>query len=312
MDKPWKVFLRQIASKMGTTRALVSVDGVENSGGDVDLVQADTITIAPDDANNTITIGETHSARVDNPHQTTAALVGAIDSINIVNHDGTSAGTVNPNNNGDIELSEGDNINITPGANSLEISATGGTGLETDLTTLDIVNWSHGGSMPLAAFMNILGADGLRVRFLREGQPDQPARVNLGSAPDEIFLVAVKTPLFHRDNTVKTYHYEYLPGNVSLQDDDTVVRFGLVSLDIPAYRNYLEQILQLDSEDQLTILVQLKCDFIRDSSNGKAVDGSHASRIGASGLIWDGDGYVGGIRGRVFESWFGVILEPRP
>jgi hypothetical protein len=67
---------------------LVSVGGVGNPGGNVDLMQASSITITPDATNRRITIGETHSARVDNPHATTAAQVGALPAI---------GGTVNGN-----------------------------------------------------------------------------------------------------------------------------------------------------------------------------------------------------------------------
>jgi len=66
----------------GTTAAQVgalgSVDGVTNPGGNVDLIAANAITIAPNDANNTITIGESHSSLTGNPHATTAAQVGAL------------------------------------------------------------------------------------------------------------------------------------------------------------------------------------------------------------------------------------------
>src|SRR3989442_1658307 len=55
----------------GTTAAQVgalgSVDGVTNPGGNVDLIAANAITIAPNDANNTITIGESHSSLTGNP-----------------------------------------------------------------------------------------------------------------------------------------------------------------------------------------------------------------------------------------------------
>jgi hypothetical protein len=57
--------------------ALKSVDGVENPGGNVDLVQTNAITIAPDIQNKKITIGESHSGRKDNPHGVTAQQVGA-------------------------------------------------------------------------------------------------------------------------------------------------------------------------------------------------------------------------------------------
>jgi hypothetical protein len=66
----------------GTTAAQVgapaSVDGVSNPGGNIDLVPANAVTITPDDGNNRITIGDTHSTRADNPHGTTAAQIGAL------------------------------------------------------------------------------------------------------------------------------------------------------------------------------------------------------------------------------------------
>jgi hypothetical protein len=214
--------------------------------------------------------------------------------------------------NGNIDLVEGDNVKIEPDqdSNSIRISAAGGMGLETDLTRLESVGWTHGGGMTVAQFMDIItGNNGLRVNFIRDGSP---APVGLGNIPNEVFLVAVKTPLLHWDNMIKTYHYEYLPGSVSLENNGTAASFRLDSPNIDSYRDYLQQMLQ--SENQLTILVQLKCDFIRDIRYdedeqqvvGKAVDGSHATRIGASGLIWDDGNYVGGIRGRLFESWFRI------
>ena len=66
----------------GTTAAqvgaLVSVDGVSNPGGNIDLIPANAITIVPDTGNRWISIGENHSTRTDNPHNTTAAQVGAV------------------------------------------------------------------------------------------------------------------------------------------------------------------------------------------------------------------------------------------
>lgn len=62
-------------------RPIVSVDGVKNPGGNVDLVAANSITIAPNDTNKTITIGDSHSGRTDNPHATTAVQVGALPSV---------------------------------------------------------------------------------------------------------------------------------------------------------------------------------------------------------------------------------------
>jgi hypothetical protein len=66
----------------GTTAAdvgaLVSVDGVGNPGGNIDLVRSNAITITPNDAQNRVTIGENHSARTNNPHRVTAAQAGAL------------------------------------------------------------------------------------------------------------------------------------------------------------------------------------------------------------------------------------------
>jgi hypothetical protein len=55
-----------------------SIAGVENEGGDVELAQAGSIEITPDNENKRITIGESHSPRTDNPHETTAEQVGAL------------------------------------------------------------------------------------------------------------------------------------------------------------------------------------------------------------------------------------------
>lgn len=60
------------------TGALASVGGVANPGGDVGLVAAGAITLTPDDAQNRVTVGESHSIRTDNPHSVTAAQAGAL------------------------------------------------------------------------------------------------------------------------------------------------------------------------------------------------------------------------------------------
>ncbi|MCM1565338.1 MAG: hypothetical protein NC238_05215 [Dehalobacter sp.] len=99
------------------TGALVSVDGISNPGGNVDLVPENAIVITPDDTNKLITIGETHSARKDNPHDVTAAQTGALVSV---------SGVGNPG--GNIVLTAGANITITtqPAAHTIEIASTGG------------------------------------------------------------------------------------------------------------------------------------------------------------------------------------------
>jgi len=54
-----------------------SVAGVSNDGGNIDIIPQNAITVTPNDTANTITIGESHSARADNPHNTTASQVNA-------------------------------------------------------------------------------------------------------------------------------------------------------------------------------------------------------------------------------------------
>jgi len=87
---------------------------VSNPGGDIGLKKKNAIVIEADDANNTITIGETHSAKKDNPHDVTAKQAGAIVSVDGVGNPG-----------GDINLVEGKNIKIFPkdDKNEIEISA---------------------------------------------------------------------------------------------------------------------------------------------------------------------------------------------
>jgi hypothetical protein len=59
-------------------RPIVSVDGVSNPGGNIDLQAQNAITLSSDNTAKRITIGESHSALTNNPHATTAAQVGAL------------------------------------------------------------------------------------------------------------------------------------------------------------------------------------------------------------------------------------------
>ncbi len=97
------------------TGAIVSTDGVSNPGGDVDLVPQNAITITPNDGANTITVGESHSARTDNPHQVTATQTGALLSVDGVSNPG-----------GDVDFVAGTNMTITPDptGDSITFSAT--------------------------------------------------------------------------------------------------------------------------------------------------------------------------------------------
>jgi hypothetical protein len=65
-------------------QGLASIDGVSNPGGNIDLVAptGQAVTILPDDANNRITISETHSILTNNPHNVTPVQIGALPLIN--------------------------------------------------------------------------------------------------------------------------------------------------------------------------------------------------------------------------------------
>ncbi|WP_298685509.1 hypothetical protein [uncultured Methanomethylovorans sp.] len=112
------------------TGALVSVEGVSNPGGNIDLVPAGSIVITPDDTNDRITIGEDHSTKKDNPHQVTATQTGALVSIDGVSNPG-----------GNVDLIAGTNISITsnPAAHTIAIASTGG---EDPATTVKSVGTS--------------------------------------------------------------------------------------------------------------------------------------------------------------------------
>ncbi len=70
--------VRQRVSVRGNEQGLISIDGVSNPGGNIDLIPTDAITITPEDGANRIRIGENHSANRQNPHGTTAEQIGAM------------------------------------------------------------------------------------------------------------------------------------------------------------------------------------------------------------------------------------------
>ena len=127
---------------------MVSVDGVSNPGGDVDLISQNAIYITPDDGANTITIGEDHSLKTNNPHLTTAAQTGALVSV-----DGVS------NAGGNVDFIAGSNMTITPndGANTITFSASGAdndwTFRVTDTADTTLIT---GGAWGIARYGNVL------------------------------------------------------------------------------------------------------------------------------------------------------------
>jgi hypothetical protein len=90
----------------------VSLAGVRNPGGDIALAVSGALTVTPDDANNRITIGETHSARTDNPHATTAVQVGALPIAG-----GTVSGNLGIGVNPGLRLDVADRARVRQGPN---------------------------------------------------------------------------------------------------------------------------------------------------------------------------------------------------
>ena len=93
-----------------------SVEGVSSDGDNIDLIPQNAITVTPNDAANTITIGELHSGNTSNPHNTTAAQIGVPISVDGVSNPG-----------GNVDLIAGDNvaINSSDAADTITISAPG-------------------------------------------------------------------------------------------------------------------------------------------------------------------------------------------
>lgn len=103
-DNPHKVTAAQV-------KALASIGGVDNAEGaegKIKLIQDNSISINADNTSKHITIGETHSKKMDNPHNVTAAQVEALKSINSVFNPG---GNIELVNKGSIEITPEDTYN---------------------------------------------------------------------------------------------------------------------------------------------------------------------------------------------------------
>lgn len=123
-DNPHRTTAEQV-------KALVSVNGVTNPGGDIKLESADAIQISVDSGEHTITVGEKHSVRSDNPHYTTAKQVGALVSV---------AGVDNPGDN--IHFVAQGAIQITPdnAAKTITVSENHSTDLYNPHKTMVSIN----------------------------------------------------------------------------------------------------------------------------------------------------------------------------
>lgn len=87
-----------------------SLEGVgPDPQANLDLVEADAITITPDDANDQITIGEDHSGKTDNPHSVTHSQVGApTDNPHSVTHSQVGSPSDNPHSVNDSQTGAAD------------------------------------------------------------------------------------------------------------------------------------------------------------------------------------------------------------
>ncbi len=122
--------------------ALKSIEGVSSPGGNIDLVQANSITISSDDAADTITIGESHSGETGNPHHTKHEELEEVKAIggsgpgtdvrdkhvsdNDANRWNSAIFTINeigPDGNGNFDIEAGQNIDIQAGTHKIIISA---------------------------------------------------------------------------------------------------------------------------------------------------------------------------------------------
>ncbi len=125
LNNPHKTTASQIGS-------IVSVDGVSNPGGNVDLIPANSITITPDDNANTITIGENHSMKQVDPSSTDSVRDKHLSNSDARKWDSAvfNINNIVPDSSGRFLINAGSNVSITSGSNSITISSSGGTGAE--------------------------------------------------------------------------------------------------------------------------------------------------------------------------------------
>jgi len=64
--------------KIAIQKGVGSIDGISNPGGNVDFLTSGSISITSDPTKKSITIGENHSGKTDNPHGTTADQIKAL------------------------------------------------------------------------------------------------------------------------------------------------------------------------------------------------------------------------------------------
>ena len=96
------------------TGALLSINNVANDEGNIDLITdpGSSITVTPDADNNSIIIGEDHSARTDDPHNVKPEQIGALSSVNNVSSENSNINLLSP----DMSIS------IEPGTEIINLS----------------------------------------------------------------------------------------------------------------------------------------------------------------------------------------------
>jgi hypothetical protein len=296
------------------------VDGVSNPGGNVDLVARDSIVITPDDAAKTITIGETHSAELGNPHQVKHSDLKNILAVDPDKEDVTrnkhvsnadanrwnrSVFQINgivPGEKGLFTIEAGGNITITPGENRIIIASAGGSaepgvGFEKDLTFIEKIGWPHGETMLADDFAKILISPEFNITF--------SAPITAG-VDENTFLVMLR--VMESTAAARLYRYVHVKGSFAKSEDNRTFAFGLPhEADAENLLSYIIGVFNFQAEfnlePRIQVLVQVKCDFILDEA-GRPVAGHHVGGSGRSGLHIE-DAF--NTRGGLFESWFSVV-----
>lgn len=160
-----------------------------------------------------------------------------------------------------------------------------GPGLEEGLTVIDRITPHFEEERDLSKFLE----GGITVDFSDE--------IKSETVNNDTFQVAVFAPIPREE--ILMHHYEYIEGKISTADEKG---FTFRPINSDSLGNIISEYLGLvGGEGKLKILVQIKCDFIEDKNNKKAVAGHHLLGQGNSGLNIDGR-Y--NIQGGIFESWF--------
>jgi hypothetical protein len=159
-----------------------------------------------------------------------------------------------------------------------------GPGLEEKLTVIDKITPTFEDEVILSKILE----NGITIKFSNE--------ITSATVDNDTFQVAVFAPL--KRGNILMHHYEYIEGEISTDDDENGFTFRPLNSD--TLERLISEYQKLEGgEGKLKILVQIKCDFIKDKEN-KAVAGHHL-RENNSGLNIEGK-Y--NIQGGIFESWF--------